>query len=111
MRYARSARRYIAATTVTGMVTAALVVAQAFLISGALSAVISGGAGPTEVTGLVVALSGVVVVRALVVLLQEVHAHRSATGTIVELRRLVLEHAARLGPGGRHCTAPGPPPS
>ena len=98
MRYARSARRYIAATTVTGMVTAALVVAQAFLISGALSAVISGGAGPTEVTGLVVALSGVVVVRALVVLLQEVHAHRSATGTIVELRRLVLEHAARLGP-------------
>ena len=49
MRYARSARRYIAATTVTGMVTAALVVAQAFLISGALSAVITGGAGPTEV--------------------------------------------------------------
>ena len=98
MRYARSARRYIAATTVTGMVTAALVVVQAFLISGALSAVVSGGAGPTEVTGLVAALSGVVVVRALVVLLQEVHAHRSATGTIVELRRLVLEHAARLGP-------------
>jgi len=36
--------------------------------------------------------------RALVVLLQELHAHRSATGTIIELRRLVLEHAARLGP-------------
>ena len=44
------------------------------------------------------ALGAVVVARALVVLLQEAHAHRSATGTIVELRRLVLEHTARLGP-------------
>ena len=98
MRYARSARRYIAATAVTGMATAALVVAQAFLVSGAVGAVISSGAGPTAVRGLLLALGGVVVARALVVLLQEVHAHRSAAGTIIELRRLVLEHAARLGP-------------
>ena len=98
MRYARSARRYIAATAVTGMATAALVVAQAFLVSGAVGAVISSGAGPTAVRGLLTALGGVVVARALVVLLQEVHAHRSAAGTIIELRRLVLEHAARLGP-------------
>ena len=98
MRYARSARRYIAATAVTGMATAALVVAQAFLVSGAVGAVISNGAGPTAVRGLLLALGGVVVARALVILLQEVHAHRSAAGTIIELRRLVLEHAARLGP-------------
>ena len=98
MRYARSARRYIAATAVTGMVTAVLVVAQAFLISGPVSRVTSEGASPTSVRGLVMALGAVVVARALVVLLQEAHAHRSATGTIVELRRLVLEHAARLGP-------------
>ena len=98
MRYARSARRYIAATAVTGMVTAVLVVAQAFLISGAVSRVTSEGASPTSVRGLVMALGAVVVARALVVLLQEAHAHRSATGTIVELRRLVLEHAAQLGP-------------
>ena len=98
MRYARSARRYIAATAVTGMVTAVLVVAQAFLISGAVSRVTSEGASPTSVRGLVMALGAVVVTRALVVLLQETHAHRSATGTIVELRRLVLEHAAQLGP-------------
>ena len=98
MRYARSARRYIAATAVTGMATAALVVAQAFLVSGAVGAVISNGAGPTAVRGLLLALGGVVAARALVILLQEVHAHRSAAGTIIELRRLVLEHAARLGP-------------
>ena len=98
MRYARSARRYIAATAVTGMVTAVLVVAQAFLISGAVSRVTSEGASPTSVRGLVMALGAVVVARALVVLLQETHAHRSATGTIVALRRLVLEHAAQLGP-------------
>ena len=98
MRYARSARRYIAATAVTGMATATLVVAQAFLVSGAVGAVISNGAGPTAVRGLLLALGGVVAARALVILLQEVHAHRSAAGTIIELRRLVLEHAARLGP-------------
>lgn len=98
MRYAYSARRYIAATAVAGMVTAALVVAQAFLISEAVSAVISDGADPASVSNLVVALGCVVAARALVVLLQEVHAHRSATGTIIELRHLVLEQAARLGP-------------
>ena len=98
MHYARSARRYIAATAVTGMVTAVLVVAQAFLISSAVSSVISEGAAPSAVRALAVALGGVLAARALVVLLQEVHAHRSATETIVELRRLVLEHAAQLGP-------------
>ena len=98
MRYARSTRRYIAATAVAGLVTAALVVAQAFLVSGPVSSVISDGAGPASVRRLVVALGGVMAARALVVLLQELHAHRSATGTIIELRRLVLEHAARLGP-------------
>lgn len=80
------------------MVTAALVVAQAFLVSGSVSSVISEGAGPASVRMLMVALVGVMAARALVVLLQEIHAHRSATGTIIELRRLVLEHAARLGP-------------
>ena len=98
MHYARSARRYIAATAVTGMVTAVLVVAQAFLISSAVSSVISEGAAPSAVRALAVALGGVLAARVLVVLLQEAHAHRSATETIVELRRLVLEHAARLGP-------------
>lgn len=98
MRYARSARRYIAATAVTGMVTAVLVVVQAFLISGAVSSVISEGAAPSAVRALAAALGGVLAARALVVLLQEVHAHRSATETIVELRRLVLKHAAQLGP-------------
>ena len=98
MRYARSARRYIAATAVTGMVTAVLVVVQAFLISRAVSSVISEGAAPSAVRTLVTALGGVLAARALVVLLQEIHAHRSAAETIVELRRLVLEHASRLGP-------------
>ena len=98
MRYARSARRYIAATAVTGMVTAVLVMVQAFLISRAVSSVISKGAAPSAVRALVMALGGVLATRALVVLLQEAHAHRSATETIIELRRLVLEHASRLGP-------------
>lgn len=98
MRYARSARRYILTTAVTGALIAVLVVAQAYLISRIISPVITGQARVAEVTGLIGVLAGVVVARAVVLLVQEALAHRAATGTIIELRRLVLERAAALGP-------------
>lgn len=98
MRYARSARRYIVLTAVTGLATAVLVVAQAFLISRVISPVITGEATTSQVLPLVGALAVVVLLRALVLLVQETRAHRAATGTIIELRRLVIERAAALGP-------------
>ena len=98
MRYARSARRYIVLTAVTGLATAVLVVAQAFLISRVISPVITGESTMSQVLPLVGVLAVVVILRALVLLIQEARAHRAATGTIIELRRLVIERAAALGP-------------
>ncbi|GGO99097.1 thiol reductant ABC exporter subunit CydD [Actinomyces gaoshouyii] len=98
MRYAHSARRYVVLTAVTGVLTAILVVAQAWLISRIISPVILDRARPGELSGLLAALAGVAVARALVVLVQEGRAHRAAASTIIELRRLVLARAAALGP-------------
>lgn len=97
-RYARAARRYIAATALTGVLIAGLVVAQAWLISRIVAPLMAGG-GPAPATGaLIRALAAVVVARAAVVHLQESRAHRAATRTIIELRRRVVAHAAALGP-------------
>lgn len=86
-------------TALTGTATALLVVAQAVLISRAVAPVITGAAPPASAaTGLVGALALVLVCRVLVLHVQETQAHRAATGTVVELRRQVLEHAGALGP-------------
>ncbi len=51
-----------------------------------------------DVAPLVGWLAAVVGARTLVTALQERFAHRAATRAVAELRRQVLEHAARLGP-------------
>ncbi|MBM6978521.1 MAG: thiol reductant ABC exporter subunit CydD [Actinomyces succiniciruminis] len=101
MRYATAARRYIATTAVTGALTALLVVAQAWLISRAISPVITGGAAPSTVRPVIAALAGVVTARALVLYVQESRAHRAATDVTIDLRRQVLLRAAALGPRWR----------
>lgn len=98
MRYARSARTYIASTAVTGALTALLVVVQAFLISRTAAPVIAGQAPPLALRTALLALAAIVATRALVLCLQEVRAHRAATATTMDLRRQVLVHAAALGP-------------
>ena len=97
-RYARAARRYIAATALTGVLIAGLVVAQAWLISRIVAPLMAGGAAGAGTASLVRALAAVVAARAAVVHLQESRAHRAATRTIIELRRRVVAHAAALGP-------------
>ncbi|MDQ2624698.1 MAG: thiol reductant ABC exporter subunit CydD, partial [Actinomycetota bacterium] len=53
LRYARSARGYLALTVVLGLVTAACAVAQALLIGHALGPVIADGAAFSSVAPLV----------------------------------------------------------
>ncbi|MGV8977343.1 MAG: thiol reductant ABC exporter subunit CydD [Cellulomonas sp.] len=98
LRYARSARSYLALTVGLGIVGAALVVAQALLLAHALASVVHDGAHLQDVIGLVAALAGVVVVRAAVTGVQERYAHRAATRAIGELREQVVARAAALGP-------------
>ncbi|PVU84256.1 thiol reductant ABC exporter subunit CydD [Cellulomonas sp. WB94] len=98
LRYARSARSYLALTVGLGVVGAGLVVAQALLLAHALASVVHDGADLSDVMGLVAWLAVVVVTRAAVTGVQERYAHRAATRAIGELREQVVARAAALGP-------------
>ncbi|OZB48599.1 MAG: thiol reductant ABC exporter subunit CydD [Cellulomonas sp. 14-74-6] len=98
LRYARSARGYVALTVGLGLVMGALVVAQALLLAHALGGAVEHGATLASLSGTVVALVGVVVGRGLVTAVQERFAHRAATRAVAELRSGVVGRAADLGP-------------
>ena len=63
LRYARAARGYLALTVALGVVTGALVVAQALLLAHALGSAVADGATLPRVLPLVGGLAGVVAVR------------------------------------------------
>ncbi|WP_413452672.1 thiol reductant ABC exporter subunit CydD [Georgenia phoenicis] len=100
LRHARAARRYIALTTVLGLASAGLVVAQALLVAGAVAPVVDGEAGWADVAPLVGWFAAVALARVLVTVVQESLAHRAATDVVAELRAGVLAHAVALGPRG-----------
>ncbi len=101
LKYARAARSYIIEIAVLGIVTAGLVIAQAFLISSALSPVVSQSKTLADVRTPLLFLLGVVLVRAALVFIREARAHRAADQAIAELRSQVIEKAVRLGPRWR----------
>ncbi|WP_263729210.1 thiol reductant ABC exporter subunit CydD [Cellulomonas sp. SG140] len=98
LRYARSARGYVALTVGLGLAMGALVVAQALLLAHALGGAVQHGATLASLSGTVLALVGVVVGRGLVTTVQERFAHRAATRAVAELRSGVVARAADLGP-------------
>ncbi len=98
VRYARSSRAYILATTAAGIATTALVVAQVLLIARIIAPVVDGTATITQVGPLLPWLAAVLAARVAVIVLQERFAHRSATAVIAELRGKVLDHAIAQGP-------------
>ncbi|TRW46269.1 thiol reductant ABC exporter subunit CydD [Georgenia yuyongxinii] len=98
LHHARAARRYIALTALTGFTTAALVVAQALLLSRAISPVIEGRAGWADVAHLVGWFMAVVAARFGVLMVQETFAHRAARDVITDLRAQVLARAVEHGP-------------
>jgi ATP-binding cassette subfamily C protein CydD len=98
LRYARSARWYLALTVGLGILGTAFVVAQALLLAHALASVVHDGARLSDVTGPLAALAVVVAARAAATGVQERYAHRAATRAIGELREQVVARAAALGP-------------
>jgi len=98
LRHARAARGYVALTAALGIVTAALVVAQALLLANALGRAVHDGAELTTIGPLVAWLAVVVALRAAATAAQERFAHRAATRAVAELREGVVAHAAALGP-------------
>ena len=101
MRYARSARRHVLVSAALGILTAVLVIAQAFLISRAATPVIRGTAALPDVVPVVLLLAAVVSVRAVSVGLRDALGRRAADGTIRELRAALVTKSERLGPRWR----------
>ena len=101
LKYAKAARRYIVEIAALGLITAALVIAQAFLISYALTPVVTRSAPLESVLPFVGALLLVVLARAAMVYLREARAHRAADDAVAQLREAVVHKAVRLGPRWR----------
>lgn len=99
--YARSARGPIAVTALLGTFTALLVLAQALLISAALSPVVSGTASLTDVWPFIVGIAAVFACRALIVAAREAVSTRAAAATVRELRGRVVDASVTLGPRWR----------
>ena len=94
-RYAKAARSYIIFTAVTGFLTAAA------LIAYVIAPVITSKQSLNTLALPLALLAGVLVVRVVITYLQESHAHRAATQTVVQLRKRVLEQAIAAGPRWR----------
>ena len=101
LRYARSARGPIAVTALLGTLTALLVLAQALLISAALSPVVSGTASLTDVWPFIAGIAAVFACRALIVAAREAVSTRAATAAVRELRGRVVDASVTLGPRWR----------
>lgn len=101
LRYARSARGPIAVTALLGTFTALLVLAQALLISAALSPVVSGTAPLTDVWPFIVGIAAVFACRALIVAAREAVSTRAAAAAVRELRGRVVDASVTLGPRWR----------
>ena len=97
LRYARSARGPIAVTALLGTLTALLVLAQALLISAALSPAVSGTASLTDVWPFIVGIAAVFACRALIVTAREAVSTRAAAAAVRELRGRVVDASVTLG--------------
>lgn len=107
LRYARSTRGFLILAVVLGAVVAALVIAQARLLSTAIVDVAQGRATLETVSGVLIALAAVFLARALVAWIAEAAAYRTSSKAKAELRTEAIDHVLRLGPLGPAGQDPG----
>lgn len=107
VKYARSTRGFLILAVVLGVVIAALVIAQARLLSTVIVDVAQGRATLSSVTGTLVALAAVFLARALIGWLGESAAYRTSARAKAELRAEAMDHLLRLGPAGPAGRDPG----
>ena len=107
LRVARSTRRYIVAVILTGIVTAALVIIQARLLSGIIVDLSAKGEPWSAVSTGVIALAMVFVVRGAIAWAAEMLAVRSSARAKEELRDATVRRVLDGGPYGLAGSAPG----
>ncbi len=95
--HAKDARSYIILLVVAGTLSAALVLAQCYLVSAAASPVIDGRDTLADIVPLVAALAAVFAARVAVAYAIEAFGHRAALRTIRDLRAKILRHAGDAG--------------
>ncbi len=100
LRYTRGTRRFLVVTVILGGITAALIVAQAWLIATTISAVVVHHRGLPLVRTQMALLAAVILGRAMVGWLQERMADRASASAKSNLRSGLVDHMARLGPAG-----------
>jgi thiol reductant ABC exporter CydD subunit len=104
LRYASATRSFLALCVGLGVANAVLIVIQASLLAQGITCVFDGDTGPPEdtdstvLTRTLLALTLVIVGRAMVAWAQEIAAQRTAAAVKTELRRGLFERLAKLGP-------------
>ena len=78
LRYARATRNHLVVSVLLGVLTAALVVTQAELLSRGIARVVSDGAHRSTLSHVMLGLAAVIAGRVLVAWLQESAAQRSS---------------------------------
>ncbi|AUG28875.1 MULTISPECIES: thiol reductant ABC exporter subunit CydD [Microbacterium] len=98
LRYASASRAFFVAIALIGAAQTAVVVAFAWLLTHAITRAIEGMPW-TELTATLLALGGVVVVRALLLWAREVLSARAAARVQAQLRAQLVDAVGILGPG------------
>jgi thiol reductant ABC exporter CydD subunit len=98
LQYARATRPFLVARVVLGVITALLIIAQAWLLAYVISTVLGAGTGVTWFILPLAVLLGVVLGRTAVAWGRELLAHRASARAKAQLRAALLEHLGRLGP-------------
>lgn len=98
LKYARSTRAFLLASTVIQTLQALLIVAQAWLLASIIVRVFTQGQDLPAVMAQVVQFGFVILARALTAFVAEWLAHRTAATAMSELRMAAWKHMMSLGP-------------
>ncbi|HEV2777844.1 MAG TPA: thiol reductant ABC exporter subunit CydD, partial [Actinophytocola sp.] len=98
LRHARTARVFVLGCAALGVLTAALVLAQAEVLATAISGAFLDAAGLSTLAVPIGLLGLVVLAHAAVSWVSETAAHRASAGVLTELRAAVVGHALAAGP-------------
>jgi thiol reductant ABC exporter CydD subunit len=98
LRYARATRPFLVALLILGVLTALLIIAQAWLLADVVAGAFGGRRGIAALRLPLEALLCVVLARAAVACGREVLADRSSARAKGQLRAALLKHVAALGP-------------
>ncbi|MEU5152820.1 thiol reductant ABC exporter subunit CydD [Glycomyces sp. NPDC021274] len=99
---ARGAAVFIGVCAALGVARTACVVAGAWLTASLIAGAFAGGRSLDALAPQLIALAGVLALRALLASVQEAAAHRASAGVKSGLRRQALEQLMRLPSGKRH---------